>query len=107
MILEYEGAKYIIETLKTNHTLTRLYLSHNNIGNEGMKYIAYEIKKNKKYQMIVKKHIKKLLHLIGILSNGHIKSHMYKRVLRQVILANVINAIDLSIKNQKYLLSYI
>ena len=102
-----EGAKWIAEFIKINSTLTQLYLSGNNIGIEGAKWINDKVGKNKKYQLMIKNYIKKFLHLTGVLTNKHIRLHMYKNLLRQVILTNVISSIDLNQKNRKYLLKYI
>ncbi|CAF0912624.1 unnamed protein product, partial [Didymodactylos carnosus] len=42
-----EVAKAVAEALKTNQTLTTLYMWNNNVSNEGVKTVAEAVKKNK------------------------------------------------------------
>ena len=51
--------------------------------------------------------MKQFIHLIIVLNHPDIKSDMYQRLKRQVILTNVINSIDLNKKHKDYLLSFI
>ena len=44
--------KFITDAIRENSTLMKIYLGHNNIGNQGAEYIAEAIKENSSLQEI-------------------------------------------------------
>lgn len=98
----FGGLVFLLPAVKINKSLT--YLDGVDIPtmsecNEIRKYI----KRNIKY----KKFIGRFIHLIGVLSNKQIKDNLYKNLLRNVILYNILLIIILNKKNRKYILDII
>ena len=46
--LTFEGAQYLAQMLKTNRTLTELYLSKNHVGDRGVELLANALKDDRK-----------------------------------------------------------